>query len=108
MKKFLTSFIVFLTAFVALFPRSVEMLNRNYVFGFDQGFDYLQAQQIVTFHKLTLIGREIGSGSAGISGIFQGPFYFYFLSIPFILFHGDPYGGVVLMWVFSLASVALG
>src|SRR3989338_10602662 len=90
---------------IALLPRSIEVLNKNYIFGFDQGRDYLAVKNIVIDHKLTLIGSEVGAGAAGLSGIFQGPFHYYFLSIPFILTKGNPYGGVVLMFLFSISSV---
>ncbi len=90
---------------VALLPRSIEVLNKNYIFGFDQGRDYLAVKNIVVDHKPTLIGSEIGAGAAGLSGIFQGPFHYYLLSIPFLLAKGDPYGGVILMFIFSVLSV---
>src|SRR3989344_8542707 len=90
---------------VALLPRSIEVLNKNYIFGFDQGRDYLAVKSIVVDHKLTLIGSEIGAGSAGFQGIFHGPFYYYSLSLPFALTNGDPYGGVVLMFLFGMSSV---
>src|SRR3989344_4532560 len=90
---------------IALLPRSIEVLNKNYIFGFDQGRDYLAVKNIVVDYKLTLIGSEVGAGAAGLSGIFQGPSHYYFLSIPFLLAKGDPYGGVVLMFVLSALSV---
>lgn len=90
---------------IALLPRSIEVFNKNYIFGFDQGRDYLAVKNIVVDHKLTLIGSEVGAGLAGLSGIFQGPFHYYFLSVPFILTKGDPYSGVVLMFAFSILSV---
>ncbi len=90
---------------ISFFSRSIEVLNKNYIFGFDQGRDYLAVKNIVVDHKFTLIGSEVGAGAAGLSGIFQGPFYYYFLSVPFILTKGDPYGGLVLMFVLSTLSV---
>lgn len=90
---------------LAFLPRSIEVLNHNYIFGFDQGRDYLAVKNIVVDHKFTLIGSEVGAGAAGLNGIFQGPFHYYFLSIPFLLAKGDPYGGIVLMLVLSALSV---
>ncbi|MDP2585274.1 MAG: glycosyltransferase family 39 protein [Candidatus Levybacteria bacterium] len=90
---------------IALLPRSIEVLNKNYIFGFDQGRDYLAVKSIVVDHKPTLIGSEVGAGAAGLSGIFQGPLYYYSLSIPFLLTKGDPYSGVVLMFLISSLSV---
>lgn len=108
MKKIFLGILFFLLIFLSLFPRSIEVLNHNYVFGFDQGRDYLAVKNIVIDHKLTLIGAEIGAGAAGFQGIFQGPLYYYLLAVPFIIFQGDPYGGVVLMLLFGLGSIALG
>ncbi|RJQ37745.1 hypothetical protein C4559_03350 [Candidatus Microgenomates bacterium] len=98
-------FLFLLLVFLSLVPRSVEVLSGNYLFGFDQGRDLLAVKSIVIDHKPTLIGSEIGAGSAGFKGIFHGPFHYYFLAIPFFIFSGDPYGGMVLMLIFSLASI---
>ncbi|OGH41345.1 MAG: hypothetical protein A3H79_03375 [Candidatus Levybacteria bacterium RIFCSPLOWO2_02_FULL_36_8b] len=105
MKKIEIIFFIFIIA-ISLLSRSIEVLNKNYIFGFDQGRDYLAVKNIVVDRKLTLIGSEVGAGAAGLNGIFQGPLHYYFLSIPFILMKGDPYGGVILMFLFSMASVA--
>lgn len=106
--KTLHKVIILFIICLSLFPRSIDVLNGNPIFGFDQGRDYLAVKEIVVDHKLTLIGAELGAGSAGISGIFQGPFFFYFLAVPFILSNGNPLAGVFLMLVFSLASIYLG
>lgn len=103
-KKIKIILLVFILG-ISLLSRSVEVLNKNYIFGFDQGRDYLVVKSIVVDHKLTLIGSEVGAGAAGLNGIFQGPFHYYFLSIPFILTKGDPYGGLVLMFLLSIMSV---
>lgn len=107
-KKILFISFVLLIVFLSLVLRSVEVLNKNYVFGFDQGRDYLAVKSIIVDHKITLIGSEIGGGYAGLTGIFHGPFYYYLLGIPFILFQGDPYGGMVLMFLFGLSAIIFG
>lgn len=104
-KKKFVIIILLIILIIALFPRCIELLNKNYIFGFDQGRDYLAIKNIVVNHKLTLIGSEVGAGAAGLSGIFQGPFHYYFLSIPFFVMRGDPYSGIVLMFLFSFLSV---
>lgn len=105
-KRFLWSLIavIFLWG-VAL--RSVEVINGNYLFGFDVGRDLQVARDIVVNHKLTLIGAEIGSGSAGINGIFQGPGYYYLLAMGYWLFQGNPYGALFTMFAFGVASLVL-
>lgn len=87
--------------------RVVELINRNVLFGVDNGRDYLAAYNIVVNHKLTLIGAEAGSGVAGINGIFHGPGYFYLISLAYVLFHGDPMGAEVFMVLFGVAALLL-
>lgn len=108
MKKifFISSVVVIIL--LSLFPRMVEVLNGNPIFGFDHGRDYLAVRSIVVDHKFTLIGAELGAGSAGLSYVFQGPGYYYFLAIPFIFFHGNPVGGVWEMLFLGLSTVAFG
>lgn len=87
--------------------RSVEVLNKNFLFGIDQGRDYLAVEKIVREGKLTLIGPEIGAGFASLNGVFHGPYYFYSLILPFLIWNGDPYGGLVLMFLFGVSSLFL-
>ena len=93
---------------LSFFPRAVEVLNQNPIFGFDQGREMLAAKNIVVNHKLILIGTEVGAGQAGISGIFHGPIYYYMLTIPFILFNGDPAKAVYLMFLFGILTIIFG
>jgi len=93
---------VFLWGFLL---RVVEVANGNYLFGFDQGRDYLAAYNIVENNKLTLIGAEVGAGSAGLSGLFHGPGYYYLIALMYYLFQSDPYGGLVLMFVFGIGTL---
>lgn len=108
MKKSLFVLLLIILVAVSLFPRGVEVLNNNYIFPLDSGRDYMAVKNIVVDHKPTLIGAQVGSGMAGLQGLFHGPFYFYLLSIPFILFQGDPYGGVLVMYLFGLLTIVLG
>ncbi|OGH32568.1 MAG: hypothetical protein A2953_03360 [Candidatus Levybacteria bacterium RIFCSPLOWO2_01_FULL_36_54] len=111
-KSIIFKFFIYILLFSALISgialRSVEVINKNFLFGFDQGRDYLAVKNIVVDHKLTLIGSEIGAGVAGFSGIFHGPFYYYLLAFPFLIFSGDPYGGMVLMYILGIGTIILG
>ncbi len=103
---------IYMTIVIALFIwgillRSVEVINGNYLFGHDHGRDYLAAYEIVEHHKPTLIGSEVGSGVAGISGIFQGPGYFYLVALAYALFGGDPMGAQIFMLFFGIAAMIL-
>lgn len=92
---------------LGIYLRSIEILNKNPIFGFDQGRDYLAVRKMITEKKPTLIGPEVGAGFAGLRGIFHGPYYWYSLIAPFLLFQGDPYGGLVLMFIFGVVSLVL-
>lgn len=92
---------------LGLVLRAVEVINGNYIFGHDHGRDYLLVKNMIDNLKPTLIGSEVGSGSAGFSGIFQGPGYYYILAIAYILFSGNPYGAVVVMFVLGLVTMGL-
>jgi len=87
---------------LGFFLRAVEVISGNYVFLFDQGRDYLAVREIILNHKLALIGP-----SSGLEGIFAGPFWYYLLAIPFVIWGGDPYGGQVLMLFFGLMTLVL-
>lgn len=92
---------------LGLAMRSPEILAGNYLFGFDQGQNYMRAYDIAVNHKFTLIGAEVGSGSAGVPGLFHGPGFYYLLAFMMIFFKSDPYGGLVLMWIGGVVTMLL-
>lgn len=85
--------------------RTVETLNGNYVFGFDQGLDTMAASSIAFAHKFTLIGAEAGAGFAGLPGIFHGPGYRYILAGLLLMGAGNPYWSIVFLCAVSLAVI---
>lgn len=95
---YLVFFVILTLAFI---PRSIEVFSGNYLFGFDQGLFYQDVREIVENKKITLIGAEVG----GIGGFFQGPGWNYLLVIPYVLFNGDPYGGMVFVLLVGMATV---
>lgn len=103
--KYFFILVVSLAALLGLSLRSVEVLNRNYVFVYDQGLDMLAARSIAVDHKFTLIGAEAGGGFAGLPGIFHGPGYHYILAAISLVSHGDPYGEIVALWGIALLSI---
>lgn len=98
-------FIIFtvMILFLGAVPRAIEMINGNYLFGYDQGLFYLGVKKIVVEHKLALIGAPAAGGAVGF---FQGPGWYYLLAIPFVLFAGNPYGGMVLIFLIGMATIA--
>lgn len=104
MKRIAIIVLVF-AAFSGFALRSVELINRNYLFVYDQGLDMMAARSIAVDHKLTLIGSAAGAGFAGLPGIFHGPGYHYLLALVSFVFRGDPYWVMVLLWLLQAASV---
>lgn len=104
-KTILCVSILVLAGFIFLLTRSAELLSGNFVFVLDQGRDFVAITDITSGKKFTLIGSEIGGGYAGINGIFQGPLHYYILSFFSLIFRGDPYSGIVYMFLFSLLAL---
>ncbi len=88
---------------IAFFPRAIEMFSGNFLFGFDQGKHWLAAKSIVVDHVFPLIGDPVG----GTGGFFQGPGWYYVLTIPFLFWKGNPQGSIVLMVLSGMLTVGL-
>lgn len=78
--------------------RAQEFISHNFLFLLDQGRDMMAVKGILYDHHLTLIGP-----STSLRGVFQGPLWYYLLSLSTGLFGGDPWGGIVLMLVVSMS-----
>ena len=92
-------FIILVLAFLL---RAQETLSGNFLFLLDQGRDILAVKSIVYDHHLTLIGPY-----TSLQGVFQGPFWYYLLSVPTFLTGGNPWGGVVLSLIISMATIVV-
>lgn len=64
----------------------------NFIFNMDNARDMVDVREMVLLHKLRLIGP-----TSGIAGIYDGPLWYYLLSVPFIVSSGDPYSEIILM-----------
>src|SRR3989344_9053320 len=95
-------FLLLIIVILGSIPRSIEIISGNFLFGYDQGVFFQAVKEIIVNHKLTLIGTEVGGG-----GFFQGPGWYYLLSIPFYLWRGDPYGGMILMFIVGILTISL-
>lgn len=97
-----THSVFILIIILAFFLRAQETLSGNFLFLLDQGRDLLAVKKIVFDHRQTLIGPY-----TSLSGVFQGPLWYYLLAIPLFLDQGNPRGTVILMLVISLLVVFL-
>ncbi len=61
------------------------IINKTVPYTYDQGRDFLKTAEVILFKNPTFIGP-----TTGIMGLYHGAWWYYFLSIPFILFSGLP------------------
>jgi len=110
MKKFIKKYnkILFLISIITLIIvgfviRTPGILSQNILFLFDNGRDLLYVKKIVLEHDLILIGPSSG----GLQGFFHGVWWYYLLTIPYILGHGNPAVATLFMAICSTISVVL-
>lgn len=95
-------FFLLFILFIGIALRAQELISHNFLFLLDQGRDMIAVKNIVYDHHATLIGP-----STSLRGVFQGPFWYYLLILPTFIFRGDPWGGIVLMFIISLGVLGV-
>lgn len=78
-------YLVLVILLVLGFLLRTYLIDQNLFFGPEQGRDMLVVKEIVTSHKLVLIGP-----TTAVEGIFHGPLYYYLAAIPFFISKGNP------------------
>ncbi len=78
---------------LSLCLKVIPTLNNNFYFTMDQGRDAVYAREIINRQQIILEGPE----TSGIKGFFTGPFWYYFISIGYFLFHSHPFGAVFML-----------
>lgn len=88
---------------ITLLLRLLLLSNNNTAFTSDQARDMLAIRGIVTGNDLPLIGPI-----TGIPGLYLGPFWFFFNTLPFIITGGDPVSLVIwqILW-FQFSALIL-
>lgn len=69
-------------------------------FGMDQEYEAFVIQNILSFRHIPLIGVN-----AGDTGLYLGPLFIYFATVPYALFNGSPIGGALTASVIGVATV---
>ncbi len=70
--------------------------NGSFLFNMDNARDMVDVREMVVLGKIRLSGP-----SSAIEGVFNGPGWYYLLSIPFILSKGNPYAAIlmqIILW----------
>lgn len=102
LSKLVKYFLLLIFLILGFLLRAQETISHNFLFLLDQGRDMMAVREIVFGHHLTLIGPY-----TSLQGVFQGPLWYYVLSLPTFLLHGDPWGGVILMLVISFTVLLM-
>lgn len=84
------------------YSRLKPILTHTVAYTYDQGRDFYKAAEIVTQRDLTFIGP-----TTGIDGLFHGAWWYYYLTIPFLLFQGNTIGFYYANLIIHLLSLGL-
>jgi len=83
--------IILLILLVGILYRLALTADGNFLFNMDNARDMVDVREMVVLHKLRLIGP-----TSAIEGLFNGPFWYYLLAVPFILSGGNPYASIIM------------
>ncbi|MBI5127452.1 glycosyltransferase family 39 protein [Candidatus Roizmanbacteria bacterium] len=96
----LSIFLVILTVF--LYLRLTPIINQTVPYTYDQGRDFLKAEEMIRDHNITFIGP-----TTGIQGVYHGVWWYYFLLIPYLIFSGWPQGFYIAQFLlYSAVNLA--
>jgi len=102
LQKFLTlpNATLALIILAAFMLRVQGVLNNTFAFTYDVGRDILAAGDIVENFNIILIGP-----TTGLHGLFYGPWWYYFLTIPYVLGDGDPRAAILTIATTGVVTV---
>lgn len=98
--KFWGVLIFLLLIFLFCYFRLKPIFLQTVPFTYDQGRDFIKVQEIVRDLNPTLIGP-----TTGISGLFHGAWWYYFLAIPYLIFSGLPIGFSIFIFIVSFLQL---
>lgn len=94
-------FIVSLAAlFFFFYFRLQPIFLQTVPYTYDQGRDFLKAQEIIRDKDITFIGP-----TTGIMGLFHGAWWYYYLAFVYLIFGGWPFGFYLAMVFVTSLSV---
>ncbi|MFH0979684.1 MAG: hypothetical protein V1803_01920 [Candidatus Roizmanbacteria bacterium] len=95
--KILITLFVF---FIFFYLRITPIIHKTVPYTYDQGRDFLKAEEMIRDKNITFIGP-----TTGIQGVFHGVWWYYFLLIPYVLLSGWPQGFyLALFFINSLVN----
>jgi len=102
MNKTIARLILVVLIILGLFLRLPGIWQGGFAFTYDAGRDLLAVRDLVVNHKFSLLGP-----TSGQIGIYYGPWWYWFLTIPFVIFKGNPVGVATFIALFGLLAVPL-
>lgn len=84
-----------------LLTRVYPVVGNNFHFTMDQGDDAVHIREILERGQFPLVGPE-----TNIEGVYNGPLWYYFAALGYLLFGGHPFGPVFLLMILSLFATA--
>lgn len=92
-----TNKIIFIILTIGIVFKLALTSNGSFLFNMDNARDMVDVREMVVTQKIRMTGP-----TSAIEGLFNGPAWYYFLAVPFILSGGDPYSTIILqivLWV---------
>jgi len=68
--------------------------NGNFLFNMDNARDMVDVREMIVLGKFRLTGPN-----SAIEGLFNGPFWYYLLAVPFIISGGNPYASIIMEFI---------
>ncbi len=90
-----SNFLIVIILIIGVLFRLALTQNGNFLFNMDNARDFVDVREMVELGKLRLTGP-----TSAIEGLYNGPLWYYLLSIPFVLTQGDPYGAIIMEILF--------
>ena len=83
--------------FFSVLTRSAT-IGSHLFFGFEQGRDAFRVKSILNLSDIVIVGPK-----TDIDGIFHGPWYYYLMTIPYLLGNGDP--RIAVIFLISIGAI---
>lgn len=94
--------ILFFIVAIGAYLRVSGIFTNSFAFTYDVGRDMLAIRDIVVNHKIPLIGQ-----TTGLEGLFYGPWWYYILTIPFLVSVGNPQFIAFFIAIVNIGAIIL-
>lgn len=94
--------LVLLIFSIFIYLRLSPIINKTVPYTYDQGRDFLKAEEIIRDKNLTFLGP-----TTGMAGVNHGAWWYYFLSVFYLIFNGLPIGFYLGLFFISSLSIVL-